>query len=201
MAESMFRGIIGFFAELGIYDIVLPFLLVFTIVFAVLEKTRVLGTDHVGGHEYTKKNLNAIVSFVTAFLVIASTRLVAIINQTLAHVALLLVLSICFLMLIGSFYKQGEPVALFGGWRTLFMVIMFVGIILIAMNAITLASGNTVLEAIYGFLTASWNSNFTASIVFLILIVGFILYVTKSPGEGGHGGGSSGGHSESGHGH
>jgi hypothetical protein len=194
---SMFRGIIGFFDEIGIYDIVLPFLLVFTVVFAILEKTKVLGIDHIGGHDYTKKNLNAIVAFVTAFLVIASTKLVAIINQTLAHVALLLILSICFLLLIGSFYKEGEPVALTGGWRSLFMVIMFIGIILVGLNAVTLASGKSVLEAMYDFLLSSWSSNLAASVVFLVLIIGFILYVTHTPQKGGgspaeHGGGHGG---------
>ena len=32
--ESAFRGVIEFFGVIGVYDIVLPFLLVFTIVFA-----------------------------------------------------------------------------------------------------------------------------------------------------------------------
>ena len=42
--QSVFRGIIEFFEKIGIYDVVLPFLLVFTIVFAILEKTKVFGT-------------------------------------------------------------------------------------------------------------------------------------------------------------
>ncbi len=195
MAESMFRGIITFFAQLGIYDIVLPFLLVFTIVFAVLEKTKILGMEHIGGSEYTKKNLNSIVAFVTALLVIASTKLVGIINETIANVALLLILSICFLMLIGSFYKEGESVALFGGWRTMFMIIMFIGIILIFLNAFKMDDGQSVLEAAYAFLTNNWSSNFTASIIFLIIIIGFMLYVTKSPDKKSGGSTSSDSHS------
>jgi len=197
MAESMFRGIITFFAQLGIYDIILPFLLIFTIVFAVLEKTRILGSEHIGGHEYTKKNLNSVVAFVAAFLVIASTRLVAVINDTIANVALLLVLTICFLMLIGSFYKEGEPVALFGGWRAMFMIIMFVGIILIALNAVKLDSGDSVLATIYNYLISNWSSNFAASIIFLVIIIAFILYVT----HGGEKKGGSSGHEEHGEHH
>ena len=92
--QTIFRGAIEFFQRLGIYDVVLPFLLVFTIVFAILEKTRVLGTEDIEGKKYTKKNLNAIVSFVVAFLVVASTRLVAVINTALANIVLLLLLSV-----------------------------------------------------------------------------------------------------------
>src|SRR3989344_7866102 len=99
MAEATaFRGVITFLDELGVYDVVLPFLLVFTIVFAILEKTRVLGTEKVGDKELTKKNLDAIVAFVIAFLVIASTSLVRIINEVVANVVLVLILVISFLM-------------------------------------------------------------------------------------------------------
>lgn len=183
MAESAFRGIIGFFNELGVYDIVLPFLLVFTIVFAVLEKTRILGTEKIGGQEYTKKNLNSVIAFVIAFLVIASTRLVAIINETLANVALLLILSICFLLLIGSFYKEGEAVALERGWRKFFMIIMFVGIVLIALNAAKLSSGESILERAYNILVGNWSGNFTASVILLVILLAFILFITHTPGE------------------
>ena len=65
MADTTgFRGVIVFLEKLGVYDVVLPFLLVFTIVFAILEKTRVLGTDDIDGKPWPKKNLNAVVAFV-----------------------------------------------------------------------------------------------------------------------------------------
>ena len=66
---SGFRNIIDFFDKLGLFDVVLPFLLAFAIVFAIFEKTKVLGTDVIEGQVYTKKNLNAIVAFSIAFFV------------------------------------------------------------------------------------------------------------------------------------
>ena len=44
-----FREVIEFFDSIGLFDVVLPFLLVFTIVFAILEKTKVLGTEDIEG--------------------------------------------------------------------------------------------------------------------------------------------------------
>ena len=87
-SSTPFREVIDFFNQIGLFDVVLPFLLVFTIVFAIFEKTKVLGTEKIEGHEYSKKNLNAIASFVIAFLVIAAKELVAIINEKIgrAHV-------------------------------------------------------------------------------------------------------------------
>jgi len=179
--ESVFRGALEFFHELGIYDVILPFLLIFTIVFAVLEKTKVLGVEKMGDGEYTKKNLNSIVAFVMAFFFIASTQLVAIVNETVANVALLLVLSVCFLMLVGSFYHHEEKVFLEGKWRIFFMGLMFVSIVLIFLNAIKLADGRSVLLTVYQYFANNWTSSFTASIIFLILLVLFILYVTYTP--------------------
>src|SRR3989338_8886122 len=80
-----FRQVIEFFDTIGLFDVVLPFLLVFTIVFAILEKTKVLGTEDIEGKKYTKKNLNAIASFVMAFLVVASSELVEIITTVSAN--------------------------------------------------------------------------------------------------------------------
>lgn len=199
--ESTFRGIIQFFGELGIYDVILPFLLVFTIVFAVLEKTKLFGTEKIGDREYPKKNLNSIVAFVAAFLVVASTRLVAAINESVANVVLLLLLSICFLLLIGSFYKEGEPVSLEGKWRSLFMVIMFLGVVLIFLQAIKV-DNRGIVQYVYDYLMVNWQSNFTASVIFIIFIVIFMVWVTASPSAPtppSSGGGTSGSSSSGGH--
>ena len=71
---------IEFFREFGLFDIVLPFLLIFAIVFAVLEKTRILGVNKVGDEEIPNKNLNAMVAFVLAMIVVAAANIVSVIN-------------------------------------------------------------------------------------------------------------------------
>jgi hypothetical protein len=175
---SVFRGVIEFFVRLGIYDVILPFLLVFTIVFAIFEKTRVFGTEKINGQEYTRKNLNSMAAFVIAFLVVASTRLVAIINEAMANMVLLLLLSVCFLILIGSFMKETkEGVFLEGNLKIIFTIIMFVGIILIFLNALGW------LEIIWDYLLGHWDNNAVASIVMVLFVAGIVFFITKSPGE------------------
>jgi len=172
---SVFRGVIEFFVRLGIYDIVLPFLLVFTIVFAIMEKTKVLGLEN--GH--TKKNLNSMVAFVVAFLVVASSRLVAIINETMANMVLLLLMSVCFLILIGSFMKETkEGVFLTGKWMTLFSIIMFVGLVFIFMNALGW------LEPMWAYMVSNYDSTVVASILLVAGIVGFIYWISNEPKAG-----------------
>ncbi|MFT4303415.1 MAG: hypothetical protein ACMXYG_02545 [Candidatus Woesearchaeota archaeon] len=185
MAEvSTFRGTLLFFDRLGVYDVILPFLLVFTIVFAILEKTKVLGTEVYEGQKVTKKNLNAMTSFVIAFLTVASSRIVSIINQTAAHIVILLLVSIFFLMLVGSFMKEEDsPFYLTGGWQMLFMGIMFIGVVLIFMNAITYEN-RTWLEIIFDFLADFNNSTVVSSIILIIIVVFFMWFIMKGADQG-----------------
>lgn len=177
---SVFGGAIEFIVDLGIYDIVLPFLLVFAIVFAILEKTKVLGSDEIEGKSYTKKNLNAIVAFVVALLVVGSTRLVAAINDFMANIVLLLLLVVFFLVLVGVFFKEGEGGFLEkGGWKTTWMVIAFVGIVLIFFNSLRTKSGERWLIYAWDYLGDNWGAEWIGSLILLVIVILLIIYVTR----------------------
>lgn len=172
---SPFREVIDFFNEIGLFDVVLPFLLVFTIVFAILEKTKVFGVEEIDGKKYTRKNLNSIASFVIAFLVIASSELVEVITTISSNVVVLLLLIVLFLLLVGAFYAEGEKsVFLEGGWKTIFMVIAFVGIIIIFLNALGF------IDDISDFARGGSNE-IIGSVILLIIVVVFIGYVVREP--------------------
>jgi len=181
MAESStFAGVLEFFGKVGLYDVVLPFILVFTIVFAILEKTKVLGTEEVSGSKYTRKNLNAMVAFVISFLVVASSQLVEIITTVSSQIVVLLMLSVLFLLLIGSFFKDGEDVFLHGGWRTFFMLIMFIGIVLIFLGAIKNDDGDSWLDIFWNYVSLNGQGgDAIGSIVLLVLLVLLMVYVMQ----------------------
>ena len=178
MAEpSTLRGVLSFFVEIGVYDVVLPFLLIFTIFFAILEKTKVFGTDTIEGVKYSKKNLNAITAFVVSFFVIASAQLVEVITKVSSHVVILLLSSVFFLMMIGVVMKENEEGVFLEQGQTAFIVAMLIGIILIFLNALNW------LEPLYEFFRDHWSDEWVASIVLIMFIVFFIAWVTKSPAK------------------
>ena len=175
---TVFGDSIGFLAKIGLYDVVLPFLLVFTIVFAILDKVKILGTEkNSAGVEYSKKNLNAMVAFVMAFMVVASAQLVSIINKTASQVFILLLLIICFLMLAGSFHKQ-SPEGFFLNskdhkfYYNAFMAITFTVIIAIFLNALGW------LDLVYSFMVDNWNASYVSAIILLLVIAGFMAWIT-----------------------
>ena len=178
---SAFQNAIAFLGHLGVYDVVLPFLLVFTLIFALLEKTRVLGVED--GHP--KKNLNAMVAFVTGFLVVASADLVRTINNVLANSVLLVLFSVLFLMLAGSFYKDDE-FDLSDSWKKFFMFFMFFGIVLIFLHA------TGWLYFLFSYLTGHIDGPVVGSFLLLGVVLAGMVWITSpsSNSNGNKGGGS-----------
>lgn len=175
---SMLGNVIQFFDKIGIYEVVLPFLLTFTIVFAILEKTKVFGTE--GEKNHPRKNINALVAFVIGFMVIASAQLVQIITQVSSQVVILILLIVFFLTLIGTFYKPAstdEKVP--GGWQTFFLFFMFIGILFIFLAAIKTQNGYSWLEIGINYLANYWSSTAVASIILIVVIVATVWWIQQ----------------------
>lgn len=178
MAEvSAFRGVLNFFVDLGIYDVILPFLLVFSIVFAILDKTRVLGYETVDKIQYPKKSINAIVAFSIAFFVVASAYLVEVIMKVSSQIVILLLAIVLFMALVGTFMEQTDKGVSLpkGPWQTGFMIACLVGILLIFFNALGW------IDSVYNFLKLHWSNELVASVILLATIIGVMVFVTKRP--------------------
>ena len=188
MAESAFRGAIAFMDKIGIFDVVLPFLLVFTLVFAFLEKTKVFGTEQyrseVDGKHYevTRKNLNSMIAFTIAFFVVASTKLVSIVSEVTSNVVLLIILVFSFTLTVGAFQKETkEGFFLNKTWTIVFEVIVFLGIILIFLNALKGENGDSWLDIAFDYINDVWTSEAVATVIMILLLFGFLLFITWDP--------------------
>jgi hypothetical protein len=98
--------------EIGIMDVILPFILVFTIVFAILQKTKILGHED-GEAKKPKKNFNAAIALVMALAVVVphitgsypteGSDVVNIINSALPNISVVLIAVVMMLLMIGVF--------------------------------------------------------------------------------------------------
>jgi hypothetical protein len=120
------------------------------------------------------------VAFVTGFFVVASAQLVSVINKSVSQIFLLMLLIICFLMVAGAFHQQSDkgffldpknPAHKF--YYAAFMVITFVSIIAIFLNSLGW------LDIAYSFLKDNWNTSYVAAVIFIIVIIGFMAWITK----------------------
>lgn len=89
---------------MGLTDVMLPFLLIFSIVFAVLNKAKIFGKD--------KKNIDVIVALVIALLVVIphvtgayppGGDVVEIMNNAIPHVSIVIIGIVMLLIMIGVF--------------------------------------------------------------------------------------------------
>ncbi len=174
MVSPLEKSII-FLQEFGFFDVVLPFLLVFTIVFAVLEKTKIFGTQ--GDDKLPKKNLNSMVAFVISFFVIATKQIVTAIQVSMPQVVLVLIVLLSIMMLVGSLYSGEEEFAFKGKIVAFFGTIAAIGVTLIFMNAFGW------LKPLIDYLTKYWNDTLVVSLIFLIIIIGTIFYIVGMGGS------------------
>lgn len=179
---SPLQNAIQFFKDFGLFDVVLPFLLVFAIVFAVLEKTKVLGTE---GKGESKKNLNTLVAFVIAMLTVATNKVVNAINSALPNIVLIIVSFLAFLLMIGIFYGSEElnfrekHKSLFYG----FLTVSLIALILIVLNSLVLNNNQTWLEFLIEYVVNNLSGPVVTSVIFLIVAIVAIIYITKGPSK------------------
>ena len=180
---SVLGDALGFLTDFGLFDVILPFLLVFAVVFGILEKTKILGSEKIGDTEYTRKNLNAIVAFVLGLLVVAATKIVGVINQALPRISLLVVVSLSFLLAIGIFMKDGNDLyeRLGKNWLVFLMITMFIVVVLIFMSVIPANANQTWLDYAIDFVINYWDGTLFSSLVLFGIFIWAIMYITKSP--------------------
>lgn len=114
----------------GLTDALLPFLLIFTIIFAVLQKTHILGEG--------RKNFNVVVALVIALSVViphvtnsypADADVVEIMNNALPNVSIVLVAIIMVLILIGLLGGEARWMGgSLSGWIAIisFLIVIFI---------------------------------------------------------------------------
>lgn len=143
-------------------ETILPFLLVFTIVFAVLQKSKIFGEG--------KKQIDAIVGLVVGLLVISFAQATGIIVQLIPFLAVALVIILAFLILVGSFGKSGDAM-LSDGWKKALIAIVAIAVV-IAVLIITNA-----WQYIQDWIFVGENSNLLVNAVFIAIIIGAIVFV------------------------
>lgn len=175
---SALRNALEFLETLGIFDTILPFLLVFTMIFAFLEKTKIYGTDKFRAedgkiYDVSRKSLNSMTAFVIAFFVVASSQLVGLIHAFTGQVVLLIIVIFSFLLTVGAFHEEKEKAFyLQKPWSTIFTIIAFISIALIFLNAVGW------LDIVIDFIGSSVDNEAVASIILVAVIVGFMVYIT-----------------------
>lgn len=156
MVETIFSSPLAF-------QVILPFLLVFTLVFAVLDKSEVLGKD--------KRRINALVALIIGLIVVAFGRAVYIINNMIPFLAVSLVIILVFMILVGALYEQGS-FKLSDNVKWILMIVIAIAVIIASLYF------TGAWDYLYSYVMSGGSASTTvANILFIVLIVVAVAFV------------------------
>lgn len=145
--------------SIGVFDLLLPFLLIFAVLFAVLTNTRILG-DH--------KGINAIISIVISLFVIRVGFVSEFLGVMFANLGIALAALIVLMILTGLFFTKGSSKAIMKTW-------MYLGFVAVAVVIIA------TLNQVAWFGSFWWQENWL-NIVW-IAVIGIALIAFFDPGN------------------
>ncbi len=104
---AAFENFVDWLIDMGVVDVLLPFLLIFAIIFAIMEKTKILGDE--------RRQIHVVISLIISAIVViphvigaypSGADPIEIINRALPSVSLVLVAVIALLLLMGVFGQE-----------------------------------------------------------------------------------------------
>ncbi|MFC1685785.1 hypothetical protein ACFLZZ_02050 [Nanoarchaeota archaeon] len=141
-------------------NIVLPFVLVFTILFAILEKTELLGK---------KRDVNAIVSLVMGLLAVGVPAAIGVIQDLIPVIAVLMIILFAWFLIFGfvgsRFWKDSKDDFWSPGLQKTFLILLGV----VILGVITWATG------LFDYVIL--DEALTAKVIQITLLVGAIVAV------------------------
>ncbi len=99
-----FGAIIDKLVDIGFYRVILPFLLVYVVVFGILEKSGIFSKKTGNNTDKDSKDINAIIAFVFGLFVVASIQTVLYIQKFITIAITFIVFILVVLILLGFIF-------------------------------------------------------------------------------------------------
>ncbi len=170
--------------DVGLFDVLLPFVLIFTLVFAVLQKVRIFDDKRINTMLALIMGLGTIAPHVLwgtpnvpddAVLVNGMPDIVEIINNSLPSVSLILVAILMALIIIGILGRRVElGNTSLSGWIALLSFVMVVVVFLTSAG---------VFRNVYLDRWVNTNPDLTALVIVILVFAIIIWFVTKDDSE------------------
>jgi hypothetical protein len=158
------RSIIIQWQTEGVFAYLLPFLFIFCFVFAILQKTKVLGEKN--------KGLNAVISVALALLSLQFDQVPLFFQELFPSLGVSLAIMFSLMILVFLFVQSDEQKK---GWNIIFSIIAAVVGIIIVLKAL----GNTSFGSSFSFGWDQW----IGYLVGAVLLIGLIVAVVNSSSD------------------
>lgn len=150
-------------------EVLLPFVLVFTVVFAILQKSEILGKE--------KRQIDAIVALVIGLIVVTFANAVGIISVLMPFLAVSLIILLVFLLLYSMVF-QGEDFSLHKNLKIGLGIVIGLAVVI----AVLVATGGWAYLRDVVFIGGE-GSGVVNNIVFLVVLIAAVAVVVWSGKE------------------
>ena len=153
--------VLNLWAEMGVFSYVIPFLLIFAVVFAILKKTEILGKD--------SNAINSIIAIAIGLLALLNDHVPIFFENIFPKFGIGLSVFLVLIILLGFFYHpaaEGEHPMKWIGYLTGIGVVVW-----------ALTSWNDWFMGGYGI--GSWLSDYFWSLIILAAIITVIVLVSR----------------------
>lgn len=148
-------------------DIIFPFLLIFVLIFAILDRTKILGED--------KRQINALVSLAIALIFLSFSRAVGVVKNLIPFVAVFAVIILVFLILYGFIASDKEGLKIPVGMKIAGGIVILIALVIAVL--IATSSWNKFVELLTG------GSKITTSIIFIVIIGAAVAVILSMGGK------------------
>lgn len=177
-----FRAIIENLDEIGLYSVILPIILIYAVVFAILEKAKIFSSGESNNSQ--TKNINSIIAIVFALFSVLSVHTVLIIGNIIKAIILLIVFILVVLVVLAFIFGENYTQLLEdkdGNLKKSIAYTIAGLVILITLGVLFYITGlYSYVSDFFLFFDDSYDSFVTTLI---ILGIGFVMYLVTKDGK------------------
>ena len=176
-----FRDVIENMKDIGFFDVILPFLLVYAIVYAVLEKSRIFYINKGDSEDKNLKGVSMIVSFVISIFSVASLTFVSWTQSFLAYISFGLIFFVGLMIVLGLIFGDDWIVFFKDGDKWNMKVLYVFGAIIVILGVIFAINS---MDIDLDLDIADTIGNSSSDIISILVIVGIVLILYFISKEG-----------------
>ena len=98
-----FRNVIENLIDIGFYEIFLPFILIYAVVFAILEKSRIFEKED---NDRNSRSVNSVIAFVFGLFTVASIQTVQYIQGLIVNIVVFLIFILVTMIALGFVFGK-----------------------------------------------------------------------------------------------
>lgn len=172
-----FNDAISLLIETGFTTVLAPFILIFAIVFAILQKSKIF---HGGANEdNSARKINAVIAFVFGIFAVISVNVINFIAQSLATAAMAIVVILCALIILGLLLGDSYS-SLFENQKVKYGIAAIVFLLTIVFLFSIFNIWEWISNQFGGF---SAGSETIGMVVLLGVVLGALYWITRSDGS------------------